>query len=157
MKLLDVAQMQVLEARPRVSGSRIGTIVAMKAGPVVDFPGNPLGPQPARSVSSMSAQALSEAHKAALPVLLVFDRDDPARPVIVDIVIDPPMSVTSARRSGMANICPEGSADVVDNSRHATGARLATIAAIQGDVVLVSCVEAERSGFRPESLCRCAT
>ena len=83
-----VEQFQILQARPRLSGSRIGSIVAIEPGPIVDFPGNPLGPQRARVAASLTAETMSAACSANLPVLLVFENDDPSRPVIIDVIVD---------------------------------------------------------------------
>ncbi len=91
MKALDTMLLEVLEAAPRVAGARIGAIVGLRGGPIVDFPGNPLGPQPARVVAALTADTLAAAVDARLPVLLVFEDDDPGRPVIVDVVIDHPL------------------------------------------------------------------
>jgi hypothetical protein len=88
----------VVESKPRISGSRLGLILRMNGGPVVDFAGNPLGPRRAKVVASLSADVMHAAMDAKLPVLLLFENDDPARPVIVDVVIpasDEP--VTEAR------------------------------------------------------------
>ena len=57
-----VEQFQVLQARPRLSGSRIGAIVAIEPGPIVDFPGNPLGPQRAKVAASLTAEKIGRAH-----------------------------------------------------------------------------------------------
>src|SRR5215468_10952920 len=83
-----VEQFQVLQARPRLSGSRVGSIVAIEPGPIVDFPGNPLGPQRAKLVASLTAETISVACSANLPVLLVFESDDPSRPVIIDVIVE---------------------------------------------------------------------
>jgi hypothetical protein len=83
-----VEQFQVLQARPRLSGSRLGSIVAIEPGPIVDFPGNPLGPQRARFAASLTAETMSAACSMNLPVLLVFENDDPSRPVIIDVVVE---------------------------------------------------------------------
>jgi hypothetical protein len=135
MNNLDFTQLQVLEAKPHVSGSRIGAVVALQGGPIVDFSGNPLGPQPARVVSSLTADALSEAHEANLPVLLVFEDDDPARPVVVDIVIDHPAGVKSRESlPSRRTIAPPGLEAM------AAGATigLAPIVGVEGDAVLVA-------------------
>ena len=107
MEKLDTSPFQVLEAKPRVSGCRIGRVVALQHGPIVDFSGNPFGPQPARVVSSLSRGALSTALDANLPVLLVFEKDDPSQPVIVDIVIDHPLGVSSSRSGARTGCGPE--------------------------------------------------
>ena len=137
MKTLDMAQMQVLQAKPRVSGSRIGAIVAMHRGPIVDFSDNPFGPQPAKVVSSLAAEVLASASAGNLPVLLVFEDDDPTRPVIVDVVIDHPLSTPSDRPlpprhepHAAPSFDLEGAVPIID-------VRIAAIAGVKDDAVLV--------------------
>ena len=136
MNDLDFTQLQVLEARPRVSGSRIGAVVALQGGPIVDFSGNPLGPQPARVVSSLTAAALSAAHEANLPVLLVFEDDDPARPVVVDIVIDHPAGVKS--RESLPSRQTIASGPGLEAITVGATIGLAPIVGVEGDTVLVA-------------------
>lgn len=142
MKSVDAAELQVLQVKPRVAGSRVGTIVAMHSGPIVDFSGNPLGPQRARVVASLAGRMLVAACEARLPVLLVFEDDDPARPVIVDVIIEHPCGPTSvedlpARVEPALLQPPAESAAVPSTFAYPAGARVAAIAGIQNDVVLV--------------------
>jgi hypothetical protein len=133
--LKKLSPLHVLEAMPRVSGSRIGALVAMERGPIVDFTGNPFGPQPARVVASLTAHTLSAALDAHLPVLLIFENEDPTCPVIVDVVI------SHASSSHSRDTLPERTAPAqVGAERHeqpAGAARLARILGVEDDVVLV--------------------
>jgi hypothetical protein len=144
MRNIDL--MQVLQAKPRVAGSRIGTIVSLQRRPVVDFSGNPLAPQQARVVASLSAETLAMAHGAHLPVLLVFEDDDPSRPVIVDVVID---ELSRLPTRGALYSPP---AEQPRTDRHtaaaaaATAINLTTIVGIDPDGVLV---RGEAPGGKP--------
>ena len=94
MSTMDTEQFYVIQARPRLSGSRVGAIVGVEPGVIVDFAANPLGPQPARLAGSLSEETIRAAHAGNLPVLLVFENNDPSRPVIIDVVVDRPAVVT---------------------------------------------------------------
>jgi hypothetical protein len=52
----------------------------------VDYPGNPHGPVPARSVVELSQDTAQV--ESSTPVLLVFERGDPSQPIIVGMVRD---------------------------------------------------------------------
>lgn len=82
---------EVMTARPRVAGSRIGRVCDMTQGiPTIDFPGNLLGPRQARWAKSLSRIDLESACRNLSPVLLVFEDNDASRPVIVDLVLCEP-------------------------------------------------------------------
>jgi len=86
-ELLGAVKFEVLTARPRITGSRIGRVIAVHGDqPTVDFPGNTLGPRPARWAASLATADLRRACGEALPVLLLFEDNDGARPVVVDLV-----------------------------------------------------------------------
>ena len=55
-------------------------------GPLVDFPGNPRGPTAARLLVALTLPALQAAAAARQPVALVFERGDPALPLITGLV-----------------------------------------------------------------------
>lgn len=59
------------------------------AGPLVDFPGNPRGPTPARLLVALTAASLQAAAAARQPVALVFERGDPSLPLITGLVQAP--------------------------------------------------------------------
>lgn len=132
----------VLYARPRLSGIRLGSIVAIEPGPVVDFPGNPLGPQRARIAASLSADTIAAAWSGDLPALLVFENDDPSRPVIVDIVVDHPVAAgppPPQARSQVAAVDP-------DPASSGPGVAMARIVGIEDGTVIVE--ELTLSGAR---------
>jgi hypothetical protein len=64
----------------------VGTLHSVTAEGValIDYPGNAGGPLPARAVATMDAADCVP----GTALLLVFEDEDPARPVIVDLVAD---------------------------------------------------------------------
>src|SRR5207248_3541663 len=79
---------QVLQARPKIVGVRVGSIVAVRPrGKVlVDFPGNPFGPVVARQTASVTQEDLTRAAEREEKVLLTFENNDPGSPIIFDVV-----------------------------------------------------------------------
>lgn len=77
---------QITEKIISIEGIRLGRIVRIdESGRVhVDFPGNSLGPVVARITSTARAEALSKGNPAGREVLLVFEKNDPNQPIIVD-------------------------------------------------------------------------
>ena len=155
MKKFNVEQLQLLRARPRVFGSRVGRLTELIDGriPVVDYVGNQLGPQVARLTSAM-VERLALVHRERAPVLLVFEEDDPARPVIVDSVLD--CAGSASPQCEARQIEPETGASEVLISDEALGreppgstpravhlhsaaqtAQVATIVGVEGDSVLI--------------------
>lgn len=139
MKGLSAEHLRVLQARPRITGSRIGSIVEYAWGrrPVVEFSGNPFGPQAARSVSAMTAPRLAQAREKGWPVLLVFEDNDPARPVIIDVVSDgeeeqPEDDVPALTRPGCGQV-GEGSQTAIAE----LALQLARIVGVESDHVVV--------------------
>jgi hypothetical protein len=133
----NTRSLQVLQAKPRIAGSRIGTIVDLQRRPLVDFPGNPLAPQPARVVASVVPETLALASGGRLPVLLVFEDDDPARPVIVDVVIDELSRVPASDEAFAAALNRPDAPHADRDGSPALVGRLATIVGIEPDAVLV--------------------
>jgi hypothetical protein len=89
METLAAIPLEVVAARPRITGNRIGKVIEINAygAPLVDFPGNPFDPREARWTTSLSRAARERACREGQPVLLVFEDNDPVRPVIVDVVL----------------------------------------------------------------------
>jgi hypothetical protein len=54
--------------------------------PLVDFPGNALGPLQARSTLRLDASTLAHAVTSQQGVLLAFDRGDPSQPIVVGLI-----------------------------------------------------------------------
>jgi len=78
-------------AAPPLPAVTLGWIVDGEpaAGPLVDFPDNPHGPTPARLLVSLTVASLQAAAAARQPVALVFERGDPALPLITGLVQAP--------------------------------------------------------------------
>jgi len=72
-------------ALPRIDGVVIGTLLELDVigGPRVDYPGNPAGPLPARSL------ALLDSAKVGREVALMFEGGDPSKPILVGILQRP--------------------------------------------------------------------
>jgi hypothetical protein len=68
---------------------RLGQLLAVTADgkPLVDFPGNPFGPVEARSALA-AAPCLPGLADRPVPVLLVFENEDPTLPIVVGFVQD---------------------------------------------------------------------
>ncbi len=69
-----------------VQGVRTGRVVEVNDSgqPLVDFFGNGQGPLAARFTGSLDLSLLREAAASGKEVLLAFENNDPARPVIID-------------------------------------------------------------------------
>lgn len=91
----------------RVSGHRIGRIARRTANRVwVDFPGNPEGPIPARSVVPIAELPRPTAFSPPPEVLLVFEEERPDRPIILELLAGESRAVHS-RRARVADSTPE--------------------------------------------------
>jgi hypothetical protein len=86
MKKSLVENIQELEIPNQVEGVRVGKIVNInESGKVfVDFSGNSRGPLEARFTSSLKLENLRYAASADQEVLLVFEKNDPDLPIIID-------------------------------------------------------------------------
>lgn len=77
----------------------VGRITGYEAENVlVDFPGNPSGPRPARLLIKATARELQQAAESGCPVALVFENGDPMLPLVVGLVQAP--SAREARVDG---------------------------------------------------------
>lgn len=145
--------LQVLQIAPRITGARVGTIVTITKGkPRVDFPGNPFGAQSARRLSAVAIDQLAACHREGRPVLLMFEENDPRRPIIIDAVAEEPVAprvVVPARSNApideVAGVPAAAVATVV--------ARLGRIVGTEGDTVIVD-FDGSELGPQPA---RCAT
>ncbi len=78
--------LQLRETRS-VESSRVGRVVAFEDGRVrVDFEGNPGPPLLARVSSTLEEGALRAAARDQQEAVLLFDRDDPRRPLLVALL-----------------------------------------------------------------------
>jgi hypothetical protein len=74
-----------------ILGSRAGQITGLNASgaPLVDFPGNPSGPIPARLAMVLDAKGLKEAIARGQEVVLLFENGDPRLPFIMGLIQEP--------------------------------------------------------------------
>jgi len=87
MKRMNAENIHHVDFARQMDGVRSGRVTAIEEGrPLVDFSGNTLGPLAARFAGSLSAEMLRKAAADGGEVLLAFEKNDPARPVIVDIL-----------------------------------------------------------------------
>jgi hypothetical protein len=76
------------ESTGQFNGVRVGKVVRVDEGGkvFVDFPGNAQGPVAARFTGSIKITTLCQAAKHGREILLVFENDDPAMPIILDVM-----------------------------------------------------------------------
>lgn len=80
------APVVTLHAAPRIEGARVGRIASARGGEVrVELDGAP-APLLARVSAGLDDAALAAAAAARQDALVVFDRGDPARPVVVALL-----------------------------------------------------------------------
>jgi len=74
----------------QIEGVRVGKIVNVDEGgqAFVDFPGNTLGPLPARFVESIKQKLLKHGVPINDKILIIFENDDPGLPIIIDAICD---------------------------------------------------------------------
>ena len=129
--------LQVLQVTPRITGARVGTILAIAMGkPLVEFPGNPFGAQSARRLSAVSIEQLIACHRERRPILLMFEDNDPRLPIIIDAVVDEqpvPRMLAPAPPSGPI----EEAAFAPAAPAAGAVSRLGRIVGTEGDAVLV--------------------
>ena len=88
MKLSLTDNYKTLQSKDQIDGVKVGKIISVDANGqlFVDFPGNSQGPVSARYISSVKLEALRQAASSSQDVLLVFENNDPLRPVIIDTI-----------------------------------------------------------------------
>lgn len=86
MELPIMKDIEPLSYEAQVSGVRVGTVVRVEpSGEIsVDFPDNPFGPVPARIGKSVKPKELRRVQDSNGEILLVFENNDPRRPIIID-------------------------------------------------------------------------
>jgi hypothetical protein len=84
--------------RCAIEGARIGRILTVEPSGrvIVDFPGGPPAGVPAKWVSALSLEALKTAAADPAEVLLLFEENDPLRPIIVDTLHSPIAEILNA-------------------------------------------------------------
>lgn len=88
MKNFQLQSIPVEKTTERIEGVCIGKIVNInkQGGVSVDYDGNSCGPIEARFTSSVKWDALRQAASTNQDVLLVFENNDPLRPIIIDTI-----------------------------------------------------------------------
>jgi hypothetical protein len=88
MKRSAAQSLPSIKPHERIDGVRVGKIIRVdeKSGVSVDYAGNPFGPLGARFVSSLKEEILRKAADSSQDVLLVFENNDPSRPVVIDTI-----------------------------------------------------------------------
>ncbi|HEY0712010.1 MAG TPA: DUF6484 domain-containing protein [Polyangia bacterium] len=107
----------------RVRGNRTGTIVswADETTPLVDFPGNPHGPLPARTLevsSGVSRDVSLKRPKARdhIEVLLTFEAERSDRPIVIGVLTPATRAMAAAPADNLSPDLPALDA-VVDGKR----------------------------------------
>jgi hypothetical protein len=81
------AEVEVLVESRVLEGARVGRVVDFIRGRVrVDYEGNPGGPLSARVSATLDDAALAAAARDNQEALLVFERADPSRPVLMALL-----------------------------------------------------------------------
>jgi len=72
----------------------VGHVVGFdpERGPIVDFPGNPSGPAPARLLVALDAPTLQQAAASRRACALLFERGDAGLPLLVGLVETTPVA-----------------------------------------------------------------
>jgi len=87
MKRVNAENIHHVDFSRQMDGVRTGWVTAIEDGrPLVDFSGNTLGPLAARFAGSLDPEVLRRAAAEGADVLLAFEKNDPACPVIVDLL-----------------------------------------------------------------------
>lgn len=97
METAPAQQIQTLPEVTTIDGVRIGKVVTVDPQGVVyvDFPGNDRGPLAAKLTSTMRDRLENSDWSAFSQVLLLFEDADPARPLVIDVIVG---NVTPAAR-----------------------------------------------------------
>ena len=87
---------------PALPGVCVGHVVGLdpERGVLVDFPGNPGGPVPARLLAALDAPRLAAAAAGRQPAALMFERGDPTLPLLVGLVEAMPTPTREATIDG---------------------------------------------------------
>jgi hypothetical protein len=87
MKRMNAENIHHVDFSRQMEGVRSGRVTGIEDGrPLVDYSGNTLGPLAARFAGSLDPEVLRRAVEDGSEVLLAFEKNDPARPVIVDLL-----------------------------------------------------------------------
>jgi len=103
-----------------IEGVRVGRVARINDSgqPLVDFSGNQRGPLAARFTGSLDLSLLREAAASGKEVLLAFENNDPARPVIIDTLFslldEVDLPARSAKEEEELELEPEPEEEITD-------------------------------------------
>ncbi|MBU4263386.1 MAG: hypothetical protein KKC76_16130 [Proteobacteria bacterium] len=87
MKRIKAENIHHVDFSRQMEGVRTGRVTGIEDGrPLVDYSGNTQGPLAARFAGSLDPVVLRRAAEDGSEVLLAFEKNDPACPVILDIL-----------------------------------------------------------------------
>jgi hypothetical protein len=87
MKRMNAENIHHVDFSRQMEGVRTGRVTGIEDGqPLVDYTGNTMGPLAARFAGSLDPEVLRRAGDDGTDVLLAFEKNDPACPVILDIL-----------------------------------------------------------------------
>jgi hypothetical protein len=87
MKRMNAENIHHVDFARQIDGMRTGRVTGIEDGrPLVDYSGNTLGQLAARFAGSLPPEVLRRAAEDGSEVLLAFEKNDPARPVIIDVL-----------------------------------------------------------------------
>jgi len=131
--------LKIVEALPRISGMRIGRIVAVerRRGVLVDYPENLVGPLSAQVVESITPAIIRKAAATGQQVLLGFADNDPRLPIVLGMLTSS-RPATAARHPTQR---PVRAARVPQRaiSRDTPCARIARLTSVRDGVACVRC------------------
>lgn len=75
----------------RILGTRVGWVTGATSdgGALVDYPGSPHGPLPARSAIPLDREALTHAARERQGAILLFENGDPGLPLLMGLIHAP--------------------------------------------------------------------
>ncbi len=93
MKTTVVQEIQFqssIQAGKPTKGPLVGRVVQIdaKGRPLVDFPGNPHGPLPARMCCAVAGRLQYNSQPPFAPVVLLFEDNDATRPIAMDFLLE---------------------------------------------------------------------
>lgn len=94
---------------PQIEGVRVGHVIEVDdSGRVfVDFPGSVSGRAVARFTQGVQIDALRDAARNKREVLLVFENNDPTRPIVVDVLHSFVDNITAAEEVTLETDAPK--------------------------------------------------
>jgi hypothetical protein len=95
MKKSKILEQIIDDDRPRLNAPRIGRLAGTNTQRDILVEYDDCGPWPAKLVAGIDRQTLMKPENRSREVLLVFEKGDPCRPIIVGLMEDPLESLVS--------------------------------------------------------------